>query len=153
MTSMRAISLWQPFASLIAAGAKPFETRSWAPPLRLIGTRIAVHAAARKPTRGELDIIYHDVAEALGFCHWHLRVPYGAVVCTAVLSGAWQVSTCLLDRSILSSGESIKADAFGDYSLGRWCWRLTEIQPFKEPIPTRGAQGFWRWTAPEKADA
>lgn len=44
---MKAISLWQPWASLIACGAKPFETRSWAPPRGLIGQPIAIHAAKK----------------------------------------------------------------------------------------------------------
>lgn len=44
---MKAISLWQPWASLIACGAKPFETRHWAPPRALIGQPIAIHAAKR----------------------------------------------------------------------------------------------------------
>ena len=44
---MKAISLWQPWASLIACGAKPFETRHWAPPRELIGESIAIHAAKK----------------------------------------------------------------------------------------------------------
>lgn len=44
---MKAISLWQPWASLIACGAKPYETRSWAPPRELIGQPIAIHAAKK----------------------------------------------------------------------------------------------------------
>src|SRR5712671_3817606 len=44
---MKAISLWQPWASLIACGAKPFETRHWAPPRELIGQSIAIHAAKK----------------------------------------------------------------------------------------------------------
>lgn len=44
---MKAISLWQPWASLIACGAKPFETRSWAPPRDMIGQPIAIHAAKK----------------------------------------------------------------------------------------------------------
>ena len=47
MRALLAISLWNPWASLIAIGAKPFETRSWAPPAKCIGQRIAVHAALR----------------------------------------------------------------------------------------------------------
>ncbi len=43
---MKALTLWQPWASLIAIGAKSIETRSWATPYR---GRLAIHAAARKP--------------------------------------------------------------------------------------------------------
>jgi hypothetical protein len=58
------ISLWQPYASLIAIGAKPFETRHWSPPANLIGKRVAIHAAARKPTRNEIDDLREDCEEA-----------------------------------------------------------------------------------------
>jgi hypothetical protein len=44
---MKAISFWQSWASLIACGAKPYETRDWAPPTSLIGQPIAIHAAKK----------------------------------------------------------------------------------------------------------
>jgi activating signal cointegrator 1 len=47
MTIMKAISLWQPWAPLIACGAKPYETRSFAPPASLIGQTIAIHVAKK----------------------------------------------------------------------------------------------------------
>ena len=52
---MKAISLWQPWASLIACGAKPFETRHWAPPRELIGQTIAIHAA-KKVDKGAAEM-------------------------------------------------------------------------------------------------
>jgi hypothetical protein len=58
---MKAISLWQPYASLIACGAKPFETRDWAPPRELIGQTIAIHAAKK------IDSASIDFAEALTY--------------------------------------------------------------------------------------
>ena len=44
---MYAITLHQPWASLIALGLKTVETRSWPAPARLVGQRIAVHAGKR----------------------------------------------------------------------------------------------------------
>lgn len=46
-----ALTLWQPWASLVAEGVKTIETRSWKAPDDLIGDTIAIHAAARKPRR------------------------------------------------------------------------------------------------------
>ena len=48
---MKAITLHQPFASLIANGTKTIETRSWAPPKALIGQRIAIHAGEESEPR------------------------------------------------------------------------------------------------------
>lgn len=46
---MKAITLWQPWATLIAIGAKTIETRSWPAPPALYGQRIAIHAASKLP--------------------------------------------------------------------------------------------------------
>ena len=55
MIAYPALTIWQPWASLIAAGAKPYEWRGWPAPRRLIGQRIAVHAGARKVVVGEIS--------------------------------------------------------------------------------------------------
>ena len=52
---MHAISLWQPYASLIADGVKTKETRSWFPSREALGKRIAIHASKRKPTHAEYE--------------------------------------------------------------------------------------------------
>lgn len=54
---MKAITLWQPYASLVALGVKTIETRSWPAPKGLVGQRIAIHAAAKPPIAHELDYI------------------------------------------------------------------------------------------------
>jgi hypothetical protein len=33
--------------------------------------------------------------------------------------------------------------AAGDYSAGRFAWRLENPRPFPEPIPVQGRQGFF----------
>lgn len=50
---MKALTIWQPWASLIMAGAKPYEFRGWKLPASMIGQRIVIHAAARKIDRIE----------------------------------------------------------------------------------------------------
>ena len=44
---MYAITLHQPWASLIALGVKTVETRSWPASARLVGQTIAIHAGKR----------------------------------------------------------------------------------------------------------
>src|SRR5262245_34476504 len=75
---MKAISLWQPWASLIAIGTKTMETRDWAPPREYLGGRIAIHAAKR-PVCFPPDIA-DDLHEAFGFCALNHRLPRGAIV-------------------------------------------------------------------------
>ncbi len=108
---MKAISLWQPWASLVACGAKPYETRHWAPPRALIGQPIAIHAAKKIDKGAALfaeELMYgqHDnhsgLAERIeatwGDCPDELMgkfgnacMPIGCVVCTATLDAAFQL--------------------------------------------------------------
>lgn len=57
---MKAITIWQPWASLIACGAKQYETRSWATSYRGL---IAIHAAAINPYKVIREVPGHVVAE------------------------------------------------------------------------------------------
>lgn len=108
---MKAISLWQPWASLIACGAKPYETRSWPPPRDLLGQTIAIHAAKKidkEAAKFAEEICYgqhgHDLADKLE-ASWggdrtadelmgtfgNAVMPIGCVVCTARLHAAFQL--------------------------------------------------------------
>ena len=87
---MYAITLHQPWASLIALGLKTVETRSWPAPARLVGQRIAVHAAKRVVRRPG-DPIERELPARWGD-HWPVNIPAGAVVATAVLAGIARVA-------------------------------------------------------------
>ncbi len=96
---MKAITLWQPWASLVAAGVKTIETRSWRAPANLIGERIAIHAAAKRPQQGLLignwlthwersdggDVLGHGLANMATGDDRYLDLPLGAIVGSAVL--------------------------------------------------------------------
>lgn len=64
---MKAFTLYQPWASLVVAGAKPFEFRGWNPRERgagfakLIGQRIVIHAAARPMVAEEIRAIVDNL--------------------------------------------------------------------------------------------
>ena len=130
---MKAISLHQPYASLIADGVKHEETRSWKPPMELIGERIAIHAALKcdhlAPERRAL-------------------YPFGAVVATAVLWDAIQVDHAThkyRHPSMKGRDLWIEPNGYGDFSHGRWIWVLHAVVKLPEPIPAKGRQGFWNW--------
>lgn len=106
---MKAISLWQPWASLIACGAKPFETRHWAPPRNLIGQRIAIHAAkkidkeaaefAGELLTGSYGFVLQDklhatiagVPSTMMAAFRQIQMPVGCVLCTVTLDAALQL--------------------------------------------------------------
>lgn len=145
---MYAISLYQPWASFIAVGIKQFETRDWKPPRHLIGNRIAIHAAKKAVTRDDRDWASR--------CAVH-DLPLGAIVCTALLIGVYQCGGPAGQPGLIKIARSsempeiahidpigIPTDEFGDFSPGRWAWRLADIERLDPAIPAKGAQGFWK---------
>lgn len=141
--TVKALSLHQPWASLIAAGAKTIETRSWPPPKSIVGQPLAIHAAKRVvqlPDQPPYDLFNAAVRRHLG-SDWPKTVPTGAVVAVATLADAVTVRSA----ADLPKGDEL---LFGDYELGRWLWILTDIQPLSSPIAARGHQGIWNIELP-----
>jgi hypothetical protein len=152
-TTLPAITLWQPWASLVAQRAKPFESRSWPPPRRLIGRRVAIHAAARPVHVASDPTLAAAIAAALGRADWVRTLPRGAVVCTARLAGAYRLRPgTVADRAVIDAAvegspplAAIVTDPFGNYREGRWVWHLVGIAPLDPPVAAKGRQGWWVW--------
>lgn len=141
---MKALTLWQPWATLVAIGAKRFETRSWATGYR---GPLAIHSSKRFPAEARDLILQEPFATAL---RGH-PLPQGRVVAICELVGVFQVSISALRWVNATFPDE---PAFGDWSIGRYVWQLADVYRFEEPIPAKGAQGLWAWESPwEKAVA
>lgn len=134
---MKALTLTQPWATLVILGIKHWETRGWFTRER---GRIAVHAAKGWT---KADRALADELRALSILPADADLPLGAVLGTVRLDGLIRTDPQLVERHI-SPAEYI----LGDYSPGRYGWELGEPRPFPEPIPARGALGLWEWTPP-----
>jgi hypothetical protein len=144
---MKALSLTQPWASLVALGQKTVETRSW--PTRYRGW-LAIHAA-----KGLADL---TVPAFEDLCH---REPFyaalapvygtGGAIATDQLPRGQIVAVCrLVDccRVDTIKPVSYPERAFGNYAPGRWAWQLAAIHILPMTVPARGMQGLWDWDAP-----
>lgn len=132
---MRALSLTQPWASLVAHGEKTWETRSWSTKHR---GPIAIHASAGFPVAAQQLVHEEPFADALnshGYCLAE-DLPRGAIVAVATLVAILPTRAC----GGLSSNREW---AFGDFSPGRWAWLLAWAKPLSAPIPCKGALGLW----------
>lgn len=132
---MKALSLWQPWASLVALGAKKFETRSWATPYR---GPLLIHAA--KHWTKELVELSGDHTFFKHLCKVNNRVsqlPKGTYLALVDLVEIFPVEVAK-STGLISHEEY----HFGDYSAGRFAWKLENVRKF-EPIPARGYQGLW----------
>jgi len=153
---MKAITLHQPFASLIEGGVKNIETRTWKPPESLVGQRIAIHAASKKLTEQEwIDLpmsVSYKMYQRYG-PQWRKVIPYGRVIATAKLVTYAEVLERHRDnrhvwcqRPTRAFQSLIATDPYGDFSVGRYLWFLDDIQIVEGRPIVRGRQKFWDWT-------
>ncbi len=159
---MKALTVWQPWASLIAIGAKPYEFRGWRPPTSLIGQRIAIHAGARPMKLLELrdllnalsdpntdlptPCLHRDHALPLlqRILDEHSRaiprfLPLSHVLCTAVVGEPKTGDACAREFGESAGNDSDREGTFN------WGWPMLDVQPLTPPAPATGLQGLWNW--------
>lgn len=161
---MKALTIWQPWASLIIAGAKPYEFRGWRAPRSLIGQRIVIHAAARKIDYEELTVLFnvlalrdHNAEIARAAAETCLipekAIPILNMALERRLPMACGIGTAILGepRSGLDIAEEFGVPRANDSDRdehANWGWPMLDIEPWREPIPMRGKQGLWNWPTP-----
>ena len=121
---MKAITLWQPWASLIVDGLKHIETR---PRPWYYNGPIAIHAG-----------LHVDREACIRFGYNPDTIPVGAV-----LGKAFKQGLIHFENSVV--GPNFVPDPYGNFSLGRYGYPLVGIVKFEKPIPAKGHQGFWDW--------
>lgn len=124
---MKSLTICQPYATAIMLGLKTVENRTW--PTRERG-RILIHAGK---SLAYLQDAYRSWGSALNheaLPHpWELTLPYGAIL------GTVDLIDCV-DRA-----HGIGFDS--TFATGPWCFVLANPRPFVQPVPYRGAQGFF----------
>lgn len=128
---MKALTIWQPWASMIASGEKQYETRSWETRYR---GPLAIHAGLGDMTKElfECNSFYREALHRSSVP----ALPSGGVLCIVILV------ECLPTDGLSISQ---KEQNFGDFSSGRFAWKLEMVERFEKPIPAIGKQGLWDW--------
>jgi hypothetical protein len=139
---VRALTIWQPWAALIVGEQKRVETRAWAAPASVVGTRVAIHAA-KTPTN--LPVAREQPfaaalmrAAAAGPLNPDEPLPLGAFIGSAVIARVEE-----MDGLTLTDRFSTEERAFGNYAHGHYAWHLTDVHALARPVPCKGAQGLW----------
>jgi hypothetical protein len=145
---LKALTLWQPWASLVALGEKQIETRCWDTKYR---GELAIHASANLPPaylgRSRFAPEFTDeVADALNCRRDSVdsaikQLPRASVLCIVKVLGTEAITEGL--RHVLCQRELI----FGNYEDGRYAWFLELVEKFEEPIPAKGNRMLWNWNA------
>lgn len=132
----KVITVWQPWASFLAAGVKQYETRSWMHQYR---GPIAIHAGKKwdGALRRQTELLLSRFPELQSAIDPDNPV-LGAIVGTGQLT------------DIVTSDDSIRhlsprERALGDWSPGRYGWRIHKSKLLQAVIPAPGKQGLWDW--------
>jgi len=128
---MKAITIKQPWASLICEGIKDIENRSWRTKFR---GRILIHASANSIKYfSALDFFGEErlkvIKEKTGYVP---ELPISSII------GSVEIIDCV-SKTYNRKGDttSIWADE------GQWHWVLANPILFPEPISVKGKQSFW----------
>lgn len=125
---MRALTLWQPFATLVAIGAKKVEARTYG--AGGYTGELAIHAARQTPPDARAiafgdeaiqeALVRHFGGEAVGYS----QLPTGAIIAIARIEKV----------------ERVKAP---DAILSSFAWHLTEVEEVWPAVPARGSKDLW----------
>jgi hypothetical protein len=126
---VKALSLWQPWASLWSCGRKIYETRSWS--TNYAGP-IAVHAAKRIET--EISDMLREICENEFGGRWHVELPAGALIA---------VCDCVICKPTDHLHVDDEEFAQGNFTPGRFAFDPLNMRELPTPISWRGMQGLF----------
>lgn len=155
---MKCLSMTQPWATLVALGAKRIETRSWTTNYR---GPLAIHAANAFPMAAQwlcTSPLFNNVLQLHGHSP-KTRLPLGAIVATCELIAVkrifpesygwqWEGPTGRLHSYPYTEQEL----AFGDFAPGRYAWLLADVKPLARPFMAKGSLGLWELEYADEVD-
>jgi hypothetical protein len=113
---VKALTICQPYAELIAIGAKKVENRVW--PTSYRGP-LMIHAG-----KSRTWLTPESIAD-------NPKMDFGAIVAVATVINCKHIDR--LDSLELAD----------PYVNGPFCWFLADVKRLARPIPCSGAQGLW----------
>lgn len=132
----KALTLTEPWATLMKLGEKNIETRSWRTSFR---GPVAIHAAKAMPMYAKVFSTSPEVVRAFLRHDEHRWFQPGKILCIRSLLDC-------VPTEQLTNISAIERQ-FGDYTPGRYAWVFApEIELITPPIEIRGALGLWEWS-------
>lgn len=129
----KALSLTQPWATLVAVGAKRFETRSWKTPFR---GPLVIHAARSFPAWARETCLdgphaeyYRNALSEAGYGSVH-ELPTGKIVGAVILADIHPAR-----EWATAGGLGVPEYYFGNFAPRRWAWELKNPRAIEKPFP------------------
>jgi hypothetical protein len=145
---MKALTLTQPWATLMALGQKRIETRSWPAGYR---GELVIHAAKGFPKWAKEACDEEPFRSALG--QWTAKtLPLSEGLCVVRLIGCYRTDEMHKLAFQMGYKPNARELAFGDYSEGRYAWLTEYVRALPYTGPRRGALGLWEWNPQQAAE-
>lgn len=152
----KVLSLWQPWATLLAYGLKLNETRPSA--TSYVGTQL-IHATGtiNKQSKWYCEQeFFKEALASIGIHSWK-DLPRGAIVGAYDQEACWRITQEeeLIATRKHATGQVKGKDwmdiadltdqeyAFGNYNEGRYIWTGSDHRFLTEPIPYKNGQGYY----------
>lgn len=150
---MKAITIKQPWASLIVEGIKDIENRTWKTNFR---GRILIHAGEDR--KNTLDILNENQFNDL--CHSKCAMYFGKTLrqnwVRGAIIGCVEIVDCVINHPSIWA-EKTPTGFIGEYELPIhedqivYNWVLANPIKFDKPIPCKGKLSFWEFDIVTKA--
>lgn len=128
---MKAITIKQPWASLIVHGIKDIENRTWPCPRKYIGQRVFIHAAGSHGRKFSIDLT--DAQTKAAFATIAIETMFGNMPFGSII-GSVEIVDCSMNHP------SIWAEK------GVYNWILANPILFNKPIENvKGKLSFWEY--------
>lgn len=137
---MKALTLTQPWASLVANEAKLIETRSWSTTWR---GEILIHAAKNYPIWARNLAHQPEFRDGIGWGTDPEKLPRSVGLCVVEIIGCVRTEEMHKAEFILGHKPSVRELHYGDYGGGRYAWLLKYLRPWPDRTPMKGALGLW----------
>ena len=158
---MKAITIKQPYASLIVEGLKDIENRTWKCPEKYIGKRVMIHASYAKNDhiirRALNDAQYSEFIKRFKHSGLDFLEPKSAII------GSVEIVNCVINQSSIWAEKSFCCTRFEkckkwnndscnqpgicvhhfEHEKPIYNWVLANPIKFKNPIPIKGSPYFW----------
>lgn len=136
---MKALSLLQPWATLVVMGIKQIETRAWQTAYR---GPLLIHAS-----KGKAGETFAHEAPFEKYIPNFRQLPFGYIIGKVTLTDVIRIGTGPLTHTTddLMNKLTLEEKAFGDYTAGRYAWMLEEAIKFDTPLGARGSLMLWEF--------
>ena len=141
--SMKAITIKQPWASLIVHGIKDIENRTWACPWKYIGHRVLIHASGKPVEMRNPNSVFTKAQWDSLPIEFQRKIICAEGIVNSAIIGSVEIIGCSINHP--SKWAEKTDDSKGYYENPIYNWVLANPILFPEPIPAKGKLSFWEY--------